>query len=157
MSNKQVTDIEPHRAANLRQRLLRASRAVNSAIVSGLQARGFDTLRSTHTALLSNLNLEGASLTEVARRAGMSKQAMGRLADELIRLNYIESRRDKSDRRAVTLVFTEAGLDLMQHSFAVMNDIEKRCAKRISKGSFQELLESLSKITTELEGVENEI
>lgn len=145
------TNIGSQRAANLRQRLLRASRAVNSAIVRGLHERGFDDLRSTHTALLSNLELEGSSLTSVALRAGMTKQAMGRLVDELVRLGYIKSSRDKTDGRAINLAFTDSGLDLMQQSFAVMNDIERRCARRIGKDHLQKLLQSLAEIAAELE------
>lgn len=139
------------RSANLRQRLLRAARTVNSLIVQGLQTRGFSELRSTHTALLSNLDLEGASLSSVASRAGMTKQAMGRLADELVRFGYIQSSPDPTDRRAVILRFTDTGLDLMQQSFAVMAEIEKRCAKRIGKNNLQVLLQALAEISEELE------
>ena len=151
MSTQRTSNKVYQRAANLRQRLLRASRAVNVAIVKGLHARGFEGLRSTHTALLSNLELDGASLTAVARRAGMTKQAMGRLADELIRLRYIKSSRSKTDRREVNLAFTKTGLSLMQHSFAVMDAIEKRCANRIGKGKFQGLLSALSETAIECE------
>lgn len=151
MDDKRVLDTGYQRAANLRQRLLRASRMVNTAIVKGLHERGFTELRSTHTALLSNLAFDGSSLTIIAHRAGMTKQAMGRLADELIRLNYIESRRDESDRRAVKLSFTDAGLDLMQQSFAVMDGIESRCANRIGTENLQKLSQLLSEIATEFE------
>jgi len=151
VNDKRIQDGEYLRAANLRQRLLRASRAVNNAIVQGLHDRGFSELRSTHTTLLSNLPFDGASLTSVACHAGMTKQAMGRLADELIQLNYIESRRDESDRRAVKLSFTDAGLDLMQQSFAVMDEIERRSANHIGTADFQRLLQWLSEIAVEFE------
>lgn len=139
------------RHTNLRQRLLHASRIVNNQIVKGLHERGFKALRSTHTALLSNLPLEGASLTTVATSAGMTKQAMGRLADELIQLGFIRRRQDQTDRRSVILLFTKSGLKLMQQSFDVMNEIEMRCAKQIGKANFQSLLDALADIVIELE------
>lgn len=151
MNDERILESATLRAANLRQRLLRASRMVNNAVVQGLHDRGFSELRSTHTALLSSLALEGTSLTTVACRAGMTKQAMGRLADELIHLNYIERRRDGNDRRAVKLSFTDAGLDLMMQSFAVMDEIERRCANRIGAEDFQRLLQFLSEIAAEFE------
>lgn len=151
MSNPLPTNAGIPRSANLRQRLLRASRVVNTLIVQGLQQRGFEELRSTHTALLSNLDLEGASLTSIANRAGMTKQAMGRLADELIRFGYIQRGQDPTDRRAIILTFTDTGLDLMQQSFDVMAEIEKRCAKRVGKNNFQTLLKALSDMSDELE------
>jgi len=140
-----------NRVANLRQRLLRASRFVNTAIVAGLHQRGFTELSSTHTALLSNLDLEGSSLTDVAKRAGMSKQAMGRLADELISLKYVISTRNKDDRRAVKLEFTPAGLKLMNHSFSIMEELENRCAQRLGNNHFKNLLTALQDIVDEFE------
>ena len=81
----------------------------------------------------------------------MTKQAMGRLVDELVHLGYIKSSRDKTDRRALNLAFTDSGLDLMQQSFAVMNDIERRCARRIGQDNLRKLLHSLTDIAVELE------
>lgn len=151
MSTEQTDSVGRLRAANLRQRMLRASRAVNAAIVGGLREKGFPALRSTHTALLSNLDMDGSNLTVVAQRAGMTKQAMGRLAEDLIRLGYVASIPDNKDRRAINLIFTESGLELMHQSFAVMDDIERRCIERIGKGPYQILLTGLEEVAEELE------
>lgn len=151
MSQNFAPESSHNRVANLRQRLLRASRCVNTAIVDGLHQHGFTKLRSTHTALLSNLDLEGSSLTTVAQRAGMTKQAMGRLADELINLKYVTSTRSENDRRAVKLEFTPAGLKLMNHSFAIMERIETRFARSLGDKNFKNLLDSLQNIADEFE------
>lgn len=138
------------RPGNLRQRLLRASRAVNHAVVRGLHQCGYKDLRATHTALLSSLDLEGDTLTHVAKRAGMSKQAMGRLAEELITLGYIQRRPSQEDRRAVVLEFTEVGLKLMYASFEVMQTIEDQCEKHFDI-DMPRLLSSLANLADELE------
>lgn len=140
-----------NRAGNLRQRLLRASRVVNAAIVGSLHQRGFTELRSTHTALLSNLDLEGSNLTTIAQRAGMTKQAMGRLADELISLKYVTRSRSEDDKRAVKIEFTPDGLNLMNHSFTIMEELENLCARRLGKDRFKNLLTSLQEIVDEFE------
>lgn len=139
------------RAANLRQRLLRTSRIINTEIVKGLHLHGFTELRSTHTALLSNLDLDGNSLTLIAQRAGMTKQAMGRLTDELIRLNYIRRAPGKTDKREIILTFTASGLELMDRSFSIMAKIETRCAKRLGENRLNTLLTSLQEIVDEFE------
>ncbi|MBL1276063.1 MAG: winged helix-turn-helix transcriptional regulator [Ectothiorhodospiraceae bacterium] len=151
MSQNSVPESSHNRVANLRQRLLRASRFVNTAIVDGLHQRGFTKLSSTHTALLSNLDLEGSSLTIVAKRAGMSKQAMGRIADELISLKYVKSTRSEDDRRAIKLEFTQTGLKLMNHSFTIMEELENRCAHRLGDKHFKNLLSSLQDIVDDFE------
>src|SRR3954451_19185670 len=81
--------VEEERSRNMRQLLLRASRIVNRHVVEGLHARGYETLRSTHTTLLSNIDLAGSTVTVAADRAGITKQAMGRLASELEEAGYI--------------------------------------------------------------------
>lgn len=140
-----------NRAANLRQRLLQTSRSVNASIIEKLHQRGFTKLSSTHTALLSNLDLEGNSLTIIAHRAGMTKQAMGRLAEELTNLKYVTRTRNEDDKRAVKIEFTPAGLKLMTHSFSIMEELENRCERRLGKKRFSLLLSSLRDIVDEFE------
>jgi len=150
--NKELSPTSNHnRAANLRQCLLRASRYVNVIIVENLHQRGFTELRSTHTALLSNLDLEGSSLTVVSQRAGITKQAMGRLADELVKLKYVTRTLNKNDKRSVIIEFTPAGLELMSYSFRIMEELENRCARRLGGNRFKKLLTSLQEIINELE------
>jgi len=150
--NKKSRSVSSHnRATNLRQCLLRASRIINTEIVERLHLSGFTELRSTHTALLSNLDLEGSNLTMVAQRAGMTKQAMGRLADELISLKYITKTRSEYDKREVKLEFTPPGLKLMNQSFNIMEELENRCANRLGKDRFKNLLISLQDIVDEFE------
>lgn len=149
MNPKSLPTNNHNRAANLRQCLLRASRSVNAAIVEGLHQRGFTELSSTHTALLSNLDLEGSSLTTIAHRAGMTKQAMGRLADELVSLKYITRTRSEDDKRAVKIKFTPDGLKLMNHSFTIMEELENRCKRRLGENRFKNLLTSLQDVVEE--------
>ena len=141
------------RATNLRQCLLRASRCVNVIIVDSLHQRGFTSLRSTHTALLSNLDLEGSSLTLVSQRAGITKQAMGRLADELVKLKYVTRTLNNNDKRSVIIKFTPAGLELMSYSFRIMEELESRCAHRLGANRFKKFITSLQEITKELENL----
>jgi len=142
-----------NRAVNLRQRLLRASRYVNVAIVKSLHQRGFTELKSTHTALLSNLDLEGNNLTLVAQRAGITKQAMGRLADELVKLKYVTKTRNQDDKRSVKIELTPSGLKLMNYSFMIMEELESRCARCLGGNHFEKLLAALQKITDEFENI----
>src|SRR5689334_24994797 len=102
-----LQEVEERRSRNMRQLLLRASRIVNRHVVAGLLARGYSGLRSTHTTLLSNIDLAGSSVTEAAERAGITKQAMGRLASELVETGYIRIEADPKDARVRVLRLTE--------------------------------------------------
>src|ERR1700722_2241587 len=117
--------IEEGRRRNMRQLLLRASRIVNRHVVEGLQACGYTDLRSTHTTLLSNIDLAGSTVTVAADRAGITKQAMGRLAAELEAAGYIRIQRDPGDARARLLKLTKTGKRLMLDSLEVMVELER--------------------------------
>jgi DNA-binding MarR family transcriptional regulator len=135
--------VEQARSRNLRQLLLRASRTVGRHVVEGLHARGYTGLRSTHTALLSNMPLAGGTVTETAERAGMTKQAMGRLATELEHAGYIRVAGDLADRRAKRLELTEAGQRLMLDSLDVMAKLERRYASLIGRDRLKVVLDGL--------------
>jgi DNA-binding MarR family transcriptional regulator len=135
--------LEHTRSRNLRQLLLRASRIVNRHVVEGLRARGYTGLRSTHTTLLSNMPLAGGAITETAERAGISKQAMGRLAADLERAGYIRISVDPEDARARILELTENGTRLMLDSLDVMAELERRYAKLIGSDTLQAILAGL--------------
>jgi DNA-binding MarR family transcriptional regulator len=135
---------EEARGKNMRQVLLRAARIVNRHVVEGLHARGYSNLRSTHTTLLSNMPLAGGKITEVAERAGITKQAMGRLAADLEKAGYIRIAGDPEDGRARTLQLTKAGRKLMLDSFDVMAELERHYAKLVGPTRLRAILRGLT-------------
>lgn len=145
--------IEAGRRRNMRQLLLRASRIVNRHVVEGLQTRGYADLRSTHTTLLSNIDLAGSTVTVAADRAGITKQAMGRLATELEGAGYIRVRADPKDARARILLLTSAGKKLMLDSLEVMAELEHRYAGSIGQ---QRLAAILGGLADFVEGAERD-
>src|ERR1700761_8039380 len=87
--NVKLATMEAGRSRNMRQLLLRTLRVVSRDVLAGLHARGYVNLRSTHTTLLTNIDMAGSTVTVAANRAGITKQAMGRLAAELEEAGYI--------------------------------------------------------------------
>jgi DNA-binding MarR family transcriptional regulator len=147
-STDHLAAIEEQRGRNMRQLLLRASRIVNRHVVEELQGRGYTGLRATHTTLLSNIDLAGSTVTEAAERAGITKQAMGRLASELAAAGYIRVADDPHDARVKALRLTVRGQRLMRESLDVMSRLESRYAAAIGKARFTELLHGLQAFVT---------
>jgi DNA-binding MarR family transcriptional regulator len=127
----------------MRQLLLRVSRIVNRHVVEGLHAHGYTRLRSTHTALLSNMPLAGGTVTETAERAGITKQAMGRLAAELENAGYLRVTNDPADGRVKRLELTETGHRLMLDSLEIMAELERRYADLIGHDRLRAVLDGL--------------
>jgi len=80
--------------------------------LANLCARG--TLTAAHTHITRHLALQGSRLTELAQRAGVSKQAMGKLVDQCEAWALVQREADPGDARARRVVFTASGLAWLQ-------------------------------------------
>jgi DNA-binding MarR family transcriptional regulator len=76
--------------------------------LSNLAARA--QVSAAHIHITRHLSLEGSRLSELAERAGMSKQAMGDLVTQCEAWALIQRQPDPQDARAKRIVFTETGL-----------------------------------------------
>lgn len=80
--------------------------------LSNLAARG--RLSASHIHITRHLALEGSRLTELAQRANMSKQAMGKLVEQCEAWGLVTRLEDARDARARRIVFTPIGLAWLQ-------------------------------------------
>src|SRR5687768_12585865 len=80
--------------------------------LSNLAARS--QVSAAHVHVTRHLALEGSRLTELAQRAGMSKQAMGDLVDQCEAWGLVTREGDPFDARARRVRFTATGLAWLQ-------------------------------------------
>lgn len=80
--------------------------------LSNLAARG--RLSASHVHITRHLALEGSRLTDLAQRANMSKQAMGKLVEQCEAWGLVTRQEDARDARARRIVFTPIGLAWLQ-------------------------------------------
>src|SRR6478735_7676241 len=80
--------------------------------LSNLAARA--QVIAAHIHITRHLELNGSRLTELADRAGMSKQAMGDLVDQCEAWGLVTRAPDPRDARARLVQFTAAGLAWLQ-------------------------------------------
>jgi DNA-binding MarR family transcriptional regulator len=80
--------------------------------LSNLAARA--QVGAAHIHITRHLSLEGSRLTDLARQAGMTKQAMGDLVDQCAAWGLVVREPDPHDARARRVRFTDAGLAWLQ-------------------------------------------
>ncbi|UHJ64825.1 MarR family transcriptional regulator [Melaminivora jejuensis] len=80
--------------------------------LSNLAAR--EQISAAHIHITRHLPLAGERLTELAERAGMSKQAMASLVDQCEAWGLVTRQRDERDARARRVCFTPTGLVWLQ-------------------------------------------
>ena len=80
--------------------------------LSNLAARG--RLSASHIHITRHLARTGSRLTDLAQRAHMSKQAMGKLVEQCEAWGLVTRLTDARDARARRIVFTPVGLIWLQ-------------------------------------------
>jgi DNA-binding MarR family transcriptional regulator len=80
--------------------------------LSNLAARS--QVSAAHIHITRHLALQGSRLTDLAQRAGMSKQAMGDLVDQCAAWGLVSREPDPRDARARIVKFTGTGLAWLQ-------------------------------------------
>jgi DNA-binding MarR family transcriptional regulator len=91
---------------------LMASNVEVPLALANLAARA--QVSAAHVHITRHLAREGSRLTELAARAGMSKQAMGDLVSQCEAWGLVTREADPRDKRARRVVFTTTGLAWLQ-------------------------------------------
>lgn len=103
--------------------LATASGSTMRAMFERLIARGHSAVRLAHVAVFAGLDPDGTRITELATRAGISRQAMSVLVRDLEAAGYVTSRPDPSDLRAVIVELDRKGADFCRDAVVVSREL----------------------------------
>jgi DNA-binding MarR family transcriptional regulator len=109
----ETSHIDRERHEHLGWLLGRVDLLFAEGVTRGMHARGFAGIRLVHIALIRNVDENGTRISEIARRAGMTKQATGQLVAEFVDLGYIRLVPDPADGRAKIARYTAKGKRLL--------------------------------------------
>jgi DNA-binding MarR family transcriptional regulator len=115
-----------------------------------LEESGYADLRPTHGCVFRFVREDGMRLTELATHAGMTKQSVGELVDDLVDLGYVQRVPDPEDRRAKLICLTDKGIEAQRLGFGLIDEIEDCWAERFGSERIQDLREILEQIVMEL-------
>ena len=114
-------------------------------------AAGYPNVNNSHIQVFTSLPLEGARITTLAERAGITKQSMGARVDELIALGYLERVTDGNDGRAAPVRFSAKGRRLFDKARSGVDAIDAHYASLIGKARYRQLRESLRALVDALD------
>lgn len=101
-----MTDDERFAIAAL---VLRASTELVEGIQQGLATQGFDDVRPAHGFAFARISMGDASMIDVARHLGITKQAASQLVEYLVQAGYVRRQEHPRDARSSLLVLTDRG------------------------------------------------
>ena len=124
-----------------------AWRAFRRLLDEGVKHRVAGTeLRPSHLRLLSLTPAAGMRVTDLAARAGMTKQALGEFVATLQGAGLLEVTVDERDRRVRLVRPTPAGRELQQVVETAIDEIERRWAAEVGPERWATFREVLAQI-----------
>jgi DNA-binding MarR family transcriptional regulator len=94
-----------------------------------LEEAGITDVRPTHGCVFRFVHDEGMRLTELASLAGLTKQSVGEIVDDLAKLGYLERYPDPTDKRAKLIRLTTKGLEAQRIGFSLFAKLEEDWGK----------------------------
>ena len=94
--------------------------------------------------LLPYIDIEGTRSTELARRIGVSKQAVAKVVKELEEVGFLERAADDADGRAFLVKFTESGLEYLMRMHDAITKVERDYEHEFGTGQIRALKATLS-------------
>ncbi len=116
-----------------------------------LAERGFEDLRVSHTTLFASLDPSGSRLVDIAGRAGITKQSMAAIADDLEGLGYIHRGPDPRDGRARLIWLTDRGRQAVARIDPIAQEIIKEYGQASGPPRVLRLSRDLLKLAADLE------
>jgi DNA-binding MarR family transcriptional regulator len=143
--------LEKVKQASVGQLLLKGARLLDERALARVNREGPKiSLRPAHTSLFPHIDRGGTRLTELARRLGVTKQAVGQLVSDLEALEVVERADDPIDGRAKLVRFTRRGLEALHHGLSILHGIERELERRLGKARMRELHDALAEVVDEL-------
>ena len=124
--------------------LLRDGRsAIEAAVRADLAQQGFGDVTPSQSALLRNLGEDGSRPSDLAAHAGVTRQAITKLVDELERLDLVRRDPDPDDGRGVIVRYTDRGRAGLAIARKRMLALERSYAAQVGADRWAEVRSTL--------------
>ena len=141
MSRPQLEGRE--RPTNLVVELRDAFVALNALAITRLVERGHADIRTAHAAVFQYLDDTGTTVSTLAARAQITKQAMAELVAHLEQLGYLTRIPDPSDRRAKLVLPTDRGLEVFRLAQQIVPEVHQRISRLLGAERLASLRQDL--------------
>src|ERR1044072_2642922 len=111
-----------------------------------LEQTEFADIRPTHGCVFRFVKGGGLRLTVLAEMAGMTKQSVGEIVDDLEVRGYVKRRPEPDDKRAKIICLTERGERGQATGLALFAKVEKQWAERYGTERIAQVRELLEEV-----------
>lgn len=118
----------------------RFKRFIDGFMEPRLHQRGFTDFKLSYLRLLANIEENGTTNTELARKADVTKQMMSKVVNLLETDGYIFTKRDEQDSRAVRIFLSDRGIALFHAVSECMQETNNHFSSIIGPERLQRLI-----------------
>lgn len=129
----------------------RANRALQADMVRTAHLHGHPEVKPAHNSVFATLSEEGSRASDMAARAGITRQSMGEIIREMVDLGILEMRPDPDDRRAKLVTYTDHGRRVAADGYRHLIELERRFEEEFGTVEYATTREILARIAPLLE------
>jgi len=127
----------------LGQALINASQWLGESLLSLMAEQGHSDLTNAHLTFFCHLNCGVTQASEVARRMGISRQAVYKVTQELQRLGALELQEDPENKRRKIICMTDLGERIALDARVALEEVEQHLKETIGTKNFEAMAEIL--------------
>jgi DNA-binding MarR family transcriptional regulator len=136
----------------------RANRAFQHHMAATGSRRGsLPEAKLSFNAVFGRLGYEGARASDLAARAGITRQSMGEVIREMVELGLLEMQPDPNDRRAKLVTYTDYGREQAMKGFHHIQGLERRFAEEFGEEEYETARHVLERVVGLLSAIEDEV
>ncbi|MFK7962824.1 MAG: MarR family winged helix-turn-helix transcriptional regulator [Burkholderiaceae bacterium] len=128
---------------NLTQLLLKRSDWFADEIMRGIQRSPWPHITPAQSRLLALMGGKSASMAALGRRLAISRQAVHKTVNELVRQGILEVKVDPERGNAKLVSYTEAGRQVNRAGANLIEQAERKLADRIGQSGVEQLKQLL--------------
>ena len=142
----------PDRHATLGALLRRPYEHMHGWLYGELAARGYPEVRPGFSVVLRHVAAAGSRTTDLAALAGMTKQSMAYLVEQMAAVGLVEVTADARDGRAKLVRLTARGEEVVTTGVRLAAECERTFAEAIGAAKMAQLRSLLGELYRHLEG-----
>lgn len=146
-----ITMLRAWRDSSLYRLVFRASRAERMTTLERLHALGWSDVSLADTGLLANLDTAGSTITALARRSGITRQAASQQIATLERQGLVQRMDSPADARAAIVIQTERGRQLLADAIRVVGELEEEYTALIGATTMAAVTKGLTKLLAHID------
>ena len=129
---------------NLKQLLLARNDWFAQEIMKSVKASDYAFISPAQSRLLAHMGGKPTSMAELARRLAISRQAVHKTVNELVRRGILDVRDDPERGNSKQVLYTARGKDLNRGGARIIDEIEQRLARKLGAQQVSQLKALLS-------------